>query len=163
MGKLEDTFNITPMEDDEDFDFASEEGLEHLDSLIEETGANSLSTIDMADVINLKEYDASMNEISEKTIAEYEDVIAIGKDCEVRHAGEIISAASTLIKIAMDARNNKAKVRMQLLDLALKKQRLDLMADKQRGAEKPETPGEGRILDRNELLKMVEENLKKGK
>ena len=79
----------------------------------------------------------------------------LGMQVDSRYASEIFNVAGTMLGHAITAKTAKLNKKLKMIDLQLKKAQLD-----QKAASKEEqieaTPlGEGRELDRNELLKML--------
>ena len=91
----------------------------------------------------------------------------MGKDVEVKHAGEIFAAAAQMAKIALDARTNKMDARLKLLELGIRKKRNDLLEEKQKfemgnSQTHPTAPMEGSV-SRDEVMAEVLEVLRKKK
>jgi len=79
---------------------------------------------------------------------------------EARFSGHILATAGTLLGHAITAKQAKLDKKLKMVDLQLKKMRLDQQAAKD--AEKNDgnklldaEDGKGMILDRNELLKQI--------
>jgi hypothetical protein len=167
MGKLEETFNIPDtIEDIEDkankiSDAFSNDPDTDLDILVQEF-AKSVD-LDFVDMKDIAKYDREMDEVSEKTLAEFEDLMILGKDVEVRHAGEIFSAAAQMAKLTLDARTNKMNAKLKMAELAIRKKRNDLLEQKQNGQKDDDNDIEGEVLDRDALLKVAEEYTKSQK
>jgi hypothetical protein len=167
MGKLEDTFNIPDTIDQLQMnanavsEAFSQEPDNDLDILIDEY-AKSVK-IDFVDTTDLAKYDREMDEVSEKTLQEFEDLMILGKDVEVRHSGEIFSAAAQMAKLTLDARTNKMNARLKMAELAIRKQRNDLLQQKQNTNKDDDSDIEGEVLSRDELLKIAEEHKKSQK
>jgi hypothetical protein len=71
---------------------------------------------------------------------------------EARHAGKMFEVAATMLKNAVESKNAKADKKLRMIELQLKKQRVDQQDNKDsNGAEVLE--GEGYVVgDRNKLL-----------
>jgi uncharacterized protein YecA (UPF0149 family) len=99
--------------------------------------------------------DGEMDELAAMATSSYKDLVDLGMQVDSRFASEIFNAASSMLGHAITAKTAKINKKLKMLDLQLKKAQLD-----QKTAEKTEeiesTPlGEGKVLDRNELLKML--------
>jgi hypothetical protein len=94
------------------------------------------------------QHDAEMDELSTLAIQAHKDLQELGMNVEVRHAGEIFTSSSQMLKIAVDAKNNKVEKKLKLLRLQLDKMKLD----RAYASEKP-VEGTAVALDRNEILK----------
>ena len=99
--------------------------------------------------------DSELDDLSKLAVEGYKDLSALGLQVEARHAGEIFGVASTLLGHAITAKTAKLTKKLKMIELQLKKAALD-----QKSADKEEEVdaipiGEGRSLDRNELLKIL--------
>jgi len=99
------------------------------------------------------QHDSEMDELADLAKQAHKDMMELGMNVEVRHAGEIFSGASQMLKIAVDAKNLKVEKKLKLLRLQLDKQRIDRM-----GGKDPNTvEGTAVTLDRNEILKQLKQ------
>ena len=97
------------------------------------------------------QHDVEMDELAGLAIQAHKDLQELGMNVEVRHAGEIFSSSSQMLKIAVDAKNNKVEKKLKLLRLQLDKMKLD----KQTAPENTTLDGTAVALDRNEILKQL--------
>jgi uncharacterized protein YecA (UPF0149 family) len=99
--------------------------------------------------------DGEMDELAEMATSSYKDLVDLGMQVDSRFASEIFNAASSMLGHAITAKTAKINKKLKMLDLQLKKAQLDQkMAEKSEEVES--TPlGDGKVLDRNELLKML--------
>jgi hypothetical protein len=73
---------------------------------------------------------------------------------EIRHAGEIFSSSSQMLKIAVDAKNAKVDKKLKMLKLQLDKLKLDRTT---KAADSDALDVKATMMDRNELLKQLSE------
>lgn len=106
-------------------------------------------------VRGLEAADGEMDSLAELATNSYKDLVDLGMQVDSRYASEIFNAASSMLGHAITAKTAKINKKLKMLDLQLKKAQLDQkMASKTEEVES--TPlGEGKALDRNELLKML--------
>jgi phosphoenolpyruvate-protein kinase (PTS system EI component) len=79
----------------------------------------------------------------------------LGMNVEVRHSGKLFEVASTMLKNAVEAKNAKLEKKLRMVELQLKKQRVDQM-NKTGDDSADIVEGEGYVVgDRNELLKQI--------
>jgi hypothetical protein len=99
--------------------------------------------------------DGEMDELAAMATSSYKDLVDLGMQVDSRFASEIFNAASSMLGHAITAKTAKINKKLKMLDLQLKKAQLDRkMAEKTEEVES--TPlGDGKVLDRNELLKML--------
>ena len=98
------------------------------------------------------QHDAEMDELAKLAIDAHKDLQELGMNVEVKHAGEIFSSSSQMLKIAVDAKNLKVEKKLKLLKLQLDKMRIDRMA---KTDDANTVNGTATVLDRNEILKQL--------
>ena len=99
--------------------------------------------------------DGEMDELAGLATSSYKDLMDLGMQVDSRFASEIFNSAGTMLGHAITAKTAKINKKLKMIELQLKKAQLD-----QKIASKTEeienTPlGDGKVLDRNELLKML--------
>ena len=173
---LEDTLNLPSLEEalekvKEDKEAEVEEQLEEveheLQELQEDEGDDTLEAITnslertesfetaLSTMPDSEDHNNEMDDISEKALEAYQQILDLGMDVSPAHAGKIFENAVQLLKISMDARNSKSDNKIKLMKIALDKAKFDRQL--RNDANKPE---EGSIdseevltMDRNQLLK----------
>lgn len=103
--------------------------------------------------------DAEMDELAKLAVDSYRDLSELGMQVDSRFASEIFSVASNMLGHAITAKNSKLDKKLKMIDLQLKKMRLDQqqqLIDQKKNPEGDDAPGvttaEGHVLSRNELL-----------
>jgi hypothetical protein len=147
--KLEELFNLPPSSSDEEVDIVDEpEESFGIPQTYE--GYTNLEKIDAAlpAVKNLEASDKEMDQLAETAMKTYQDLVDLGMNVEARFSSEIFSVASSLLGHAITAKTAKMNKKLKMIDLQLKKAKLD--AD--RGDSDSGATASGHILDRNELL-----------
>lgn len=109
----------------------------------------------MPQVKGLESSDAEFDEIAKMAIESYKELMELGMNVEPRHGPEIFNSASSMLGHAIASKTAKVNKKLKMLDLQIKKAQLDVkLAAKIEQVDS--TPvGEGKLLDRNELLKML--------
>ena len=118
---------------------------------------DTLSKIEQAlpQVRGLEAADDEMDALAEMATSSYKDLIDLGMQVDSRYASEIFNVAGTMLGHAITAKTAKLNKKLKMIDLQLKKAQLD-QKESSKDKEIEATPlGEGRSLDRNELLKML--------
>ena len=121
--------------------------------------ANSIiDRIDLAlpQVSELDAADAEMDELADLARSKFEDLMDLGMNVEARFSGTILQTAGVLLGHAITAKQAKIDKKLRMIDLQLKKARLDQQAGKVPGLAPVE--GHAVVLDRNELLRQVLSN-----
>lgn len=111
-------------------------------------------------VRGLEASDTEMDELATLAKDSYKDLMELGMQVDSRFASEIFNSASSMLGHAITAKTSKINKKLKMIDLQLKKAILDQkIAGKAEEIES--TPlGEGNVLDRNELLKVLLANKK---
>jgi len=99
--------------------------------------------------------DGEMDELAGLATSSYKDLMDLGMQVDSRFASEIFNSAGTMLGHAITAKTAKINKKLKMIELQLKKAQLDQkMASKTEEIES--TPlGDGKTLDRNELLKIL--------
>ena len=120
----------------------------------------ALSTAEKIDralpqVTGLDAEDVDMDTYSSEAMKSYKDLMDLGMNVEVRHSGKLFEVASSMLKNAVEAKNAKLEKKLRMVELQLKKQRIDQIA-KSEGNDPDIVEGEGYVVaDRNQLLKQI--------
>lgn len=130
-----------------------------LPEVTEEVTENALNTLDkieaaLPQVRGLEAADTEMDELAAMATSSYKDLMDLGMQVESRFSSEIFNSASSMLGHAITAKTAKINKKLKMLDLQLKKAQLDAK-NAAKSEEIENTPlGDGKALDRNELLKM---------
>ena len=164
--KLEDTFDLPSMEEALEKSKANESKSEDKEentevkeeTVIEEIKIKkALSTAEKIDralpqVKDLESHDIDMDEYSTEAMKSYKELMDLGMNSEARHAGKMFEVAATMLKNAVESMNAIADKKLRLIELQLKKQRVDQW-DKRDDKQDEVIEGEGYVVgDRNKLL-----------
>ena len=89
-----------------------------------------LSDVDKIDsalplVRDLEANDLEMDSIATKSVDTFNDLMDLGMNVEARYAGKIFEVAGTMMKNAIDARTAKIDKKLRMVELQIKKQRVD--------------------------------------
>lgn len=104
-------------------------------------------------VQGLDMHDTEMDDIAKKAITTFTDLVSLGNNVPDMHAGKIFEVAGQMLKTALDAKNAKADKKLRMIELQLKKIRLEQI-DIEMG-NTPITQSSGSEFDRNELLRHI--------
>jgi hypothetical protein len=121
-----------------------------------ESTLSNLEKIEAAlpQVRGLETADTELDELAELATNTFKDLTDLGMQVESRFSSEIFSAAGTMLGHAIQAKTVKINKKLKQLDIMLKKAQLDAKLSS-KSEEVENTPlGEGKTLDRNELLKL---------
>jgi len=156
--KLEELFDLQPT--------AAE-----VDAAVPELPANRQSLAELDDTIDkinnalpavrgLDASDSEMDELSNLAQDSYKDLMDLGMQVDSRFASEIFNVASSMLGHAITAKTAKLDKKLKMIDLQLKKMRLDqqqqVIDAKTVGENDPLVlPGTGVVLSRNDLLERL--------
>jgi len=98
--------------------------------------------------------DAEFDELAQRATDAYDDLMDLGMNVEARYSGRIFEVAGGMLKNAIDAKAAKIDKKLKMIELQLKKAKLD--QDAQGGDGGLTLPGDGYIVtDRNSLLEKL--------
>lgn len=103
--------------------------------------------------------DEEIDQYANESFQAYKDLMDLGMNIEPRLAGRIIEVASSMMGNAINAKNLKVDKKLKMIELQLKKMKLD-----QNKPDEEAVTGTGSIVaDRNELIKQILANSKNDK
>jgi hypothetical protein len=117
------------------------------------------STIDKIDaalpaVRDLDASDREMDDLADMAKSSYNDLMDLGMQVDSRFASEIFGVASNMLGHAITAKTAKLNKKLKMIDLQLKKARMD----QDRNKDEPVDTAHGEVLNhlsRNELLEKL--------
>ena len=97
--------------------------------------------------------DNELNEVAQKAMTAYEDLMDLGMNVESRYSGRVFEVAGGMLKTSLDAKVAKMDKKLKMIELQLKKEKMD----------RDISPGDGDIVngegyvvtDRNSLLERI--------
>jgi uncharacterized protein YacL (UPF0231 family) len=100
--------------------------------------------------------DSELDELAKKAVDAYDDIMDLGMNVEARYSGRLFEVAASMLSNAITAKTAKLDKKLKMIDLQLKKQKLDQDAN---GIDDSVTlQGEGVIItDRNSLLEKLKQ------
>ena len=149
--KLEELFDL-PQEDKEEItDVTQQETIPVLADNLEELDKISAA---LPAVRGLEASDKEMDDLADKAVKSFDDLMDLGMNIDSRWASDVFNTASSMLGHAITAKNAKLNKKLKMIELQLKKARLDQQEAKNNGDEAEQT-GTGHVLDRNELLQRL--------
>lgn len=143
--RLEEVFDLPEHSLPDDDEFV--QGIAALDELDQQ--------LPTADITDLSTSDKEMDDLANKAMEHYSDLMDLGMNVEPRFSAPIFEAATKLMGHAITAKTSKIDKKLKALDLQLKQRRLELQ-ERQAGIDDDnDTQGSARELDRNELLNII--------
>lgn len=155
--KLEELFNLPPVVPEE---ATAEEAVaitEEQQSVFKDID-NAIDKIDSAlpSVKGLDASDDEMDELANLAKDKFNDLMDLGMNMEARFSGTVFQTAGVLLGHAISAKQAKLDKKLRMVDLQLKKMRLDHQMKQDAGEPSgASVEGEGMILDRNALLAQI--------
>ena len=156
--KLEETFNIDPVEEQAKETPTIEESRDFTEILSSELANTDKIDASLPMVQGLNEHDKDMDDIHEKAINTFEELISLGMNVEVHAGAKLMETANQMLKTAMEAKDSKVDRKLKMLNLQLNKAKLDLAVEKEEKKNKTEDDFETEgsvVMDRNDLLKRL--------
>jgi hypothetical protein len=100
--------------------------------------------------------DAEFDALAQRATDAYDDLIDLGMNVEARYSARIFEVAGTMLKNAIDAKAAKVDKKLKMIELQLKKQKLDQDANQEDNS--VNLAGDGVIItDRNSLLEKLKQ------
>lgn len=98
--------------------------------------------------------DGELDELARKATDAYDDIMDLGMNVEARYSGRLFEVAASMLGHAISAKSAKLDKKLKMIDLQLKKQKMDQDSS---GEDKGiNLSGEGVIIaDRNSLLEKI--------
>src|SRR5210317_967218 len=69
--------------------------------------------------------DRELNEVADKAMAAYEDLMDLGMNVESRYSGRVFEVAGGMLKTGLDAKVAKLDKKLKMVELQLKKEKMD--------------------------------------
>ncbi len=154
--KLEELFNLPKNLPEETTALEAAETFKENETIFRDID----STIDKIDAAlpMVKELDASDQEMDElATLAKdrFNDLMDLGMNMEARFSGQVFQTAGVLLGHAITPKQAKLDKKLRMVDLQLKKMRLDHTIKQDGAGPNTAVDGEGMVLDRNTLLAQI--------
>ena len=154
--KLEELFDLHTAESDGTLDSPDSESGNDVEKnlpIMPETLV-ALDKIEQAlpAVKGLEASDQEMDDLAAKATESFDNLMDLGMQVDSRYASEIFSVAGAMLGHAITAKTAKLNKKLKMIDLQLKKAKLDQDTTANSG-ESSMPNAEGRVIDRNELLK----------
>jgi hypothetical protein len=150
--KLEELFDLPPTADEVDQALpelpTNRQTLQALDDTIDKIDGA------LPAVKGLEASDTEMDELAGLATASYKDLMDLGMQVDSRFASDIFSVASNMLGHAITAKTAKLDKKLKMIDLQLKKARLD-QQQTDKDPEAAAQQGTGHVLSRNELLERI--------
>lgn len=100
--------------------------------------------------------DSELDDLAQKAKDAYEDIMDLGMNVEARYSGRLFEVAASMLGHAISAKTAKLDKKLKMIDLQLKKQKLD--NDTNEGDQGINITGEGVIItDRNSLIEKLKQ------
>ena len=97
--------------------------------------------------------DKELNEVANKAMTAYDDLMDLGMNVESRYSGRVFEVAGNMLKTNLDAKVAKLDKKLKMVELQLKKLKIDKTGKDDIG---PVEESDGFVIsDRNELMKKL--------
>ena len=117
------------------------------------------ATIDKIDaalptVRDLETGDRELDDLASKAQETFDDLMDLGMQVDSRYASEIFAVAGTMLGHALTAKTAKLNKKLKMVDLQLKKMKMD-QDQASKGGDEPMETAHGQVLSRNDLLERL--------
>jgi len=98
--------------------------------------------------------DSEFDALAQRATAAYDDLMDLGMNVEARYSGRVFEVAASMLKNAIDAKSAKIDKKLKMIELQIKKQKLDNDAHPEDTG--VNIQGDGFIVtDRNSLIEKL--------
>jgi len=98
--------------------------------------------------------DEELNDIAQRALQAYEDLMDLGMNVESRYSGRVFEVAGGMLKTSLDAKVAKMDKKLKMIEMQLKKEKME--RDNGKGGDDGMLNGEGYVVtDRNSLLEKL--------
>jgi hypothetical protein len=150
--RLEEEFNLPPLEDALAASMPSaDEPTTELQTIEDAISISEKINTALSEVRGMDGHDKEMDDIAQQAIDSYQQLMSLGMNMSDMAAGPVFNNAAQMLKIALEAKDSKVSRKLKQVDLMLKKARLD----QQTAKDDPHEEVQAQVLDRNELLKLI--------
>jgi hypothetical protein len=151
--KLERLFGFDQLADSEDIPVVTNMTMEETRTAI----VNIDDTIDKIDealpaIRDLMASDRELDDIADLAKQSYQDLSDLGMNVDSRYSAELFAVAGTMLGHALTAKTTKLNKKLKMIDLQLRKLKLDQDAAKRTGNLDNLPTAQGQVLTRNDLL-----------
>ena len=109
-------------------------------------------------VRNLDSSDKELDDIAAKATETFDNLTDLGFNVDSRYAAELFAVAGTMLGHALTAKQTKLQKKLKVIELQMKKLKLDQDAAKAKGTDSEIEEAHGQVLSRNDLLEMLKGN-----
>jgi len=150
--KLEELFDFPPLDEIEEDEPTSVPATQIALKEINDT----IDKIDAAlpAVRDLETGDRELDDLATKATETFDDLMDLGMQVDSRYSSEIFAVASTMLGHALTAKTAKLNKKLKMIDLQMKKLKLDQDQARNAPEESVET-AQGQVLSRNDLLERL--------
>jgi len=154
--KLETLFGFDQLEDPQDIPVVENMTQEETRHAIVELD-QTIDKIDQAlpAIRDLAASDRELDELADLAKQSYQDLSDLGMNVDSRFAAELFAVAGNMLGHALTAKTTKLNKKLKMIDLQLKKLKLDQDAAKKTGDLNSIPTAEGQVLTRNDLLERL--------
>jgi hypothetical protein len=148
--KLEDLFDLPPSGDHTD---TTEPNTVPVTQLQLQEINDTIDKIDAAlpMVRDLDAGDRELDDLANMAKESYDNLMDLGMQVDSRYASEIFAVAGAMLGHALTAKTAKLNKKLKMVDLQLKKIKLD----RETQGDEPAQTAHGQVLSRNDLLEMI--------
>lgn len=151
--KLEDLFDLPPSDYPNEPETVVAPDVVRADIIAIDAAIDKIDAA-LPAVRDLDASDQELDDIAAKATETFENLTDLGFNVDSRFAAELFAVAGTMLGHALTAKTTKLQKKLKVLDLQMKKMKLDADAVKNSGDEPTQT-AHGQVLSRNDLLEMI--------
>lgn len=154
--KLEELFNLPSMLPDDTSPEQAQAVLQENQKIFKDID-DTIDKIDTALPL-VKDLDASdqeLDELAKLAKDKFQDLMDLGMNMEARFSGTVFQTAGVLLGHAITAKQAKLDKKLRMVDLQIKKLKLDHTIQQDTDPRTNQVEGQGTVIDRNTLLAQI--------
>lgn len=152
--QLEEEFDL-PQDDIEEelhnFQDSLDQKQKDANSLIDQLSNAEKIDVALNVISDLEDYKDDMDEISREAMESYKKIITLGMHAPIGNASRILEVANNMLRTALDARTSKAGTKLKVIELQLRKEKIDV--------DKGDSVGGGPGLTHREMIELVSKSI----
>lgn len=152
-----------PLEDEQEEEITVEEAKDEIALVQKDLDMTNRIDSSLPVVQGLEDVDREMDDYAQRAMITFDELCDLGKNVEDRHAAPIFDSASKMLSAALQAKQHKMDKKLKMIELQMRKAKLDLderkLDMKEAGDEPTEVEGEF-LGDRSSMLDSIMQKMK---
>ena len=154
--KLENLFNLPEVESEP---LTVEETQTEIMELKSSLDMSKRIDAALDEVKDISETERALDDLAKKAEEAFDQLMVLGSNMDDRNSGKIFEVASTMLKNAVDAKTAKLEKKLRIVELQMRKEKMDRDASNKAGPNGPVVDAV-MVTDRNSIIQEMMKKLK---